>query len=170
MRYRLSSPFGGTSRRESSSRDAQITPTEGGTMRIHPRSSSIVILAALLALSIACSKKPSGEAESKPSDDAITRDLETRIAADPDTRDSQVAVAAKEGKVTLTGKAKTPVARKKVEQIAQEAPGVAAVDDQIAVEAPAEQAVAQPVAPPPPPPPPPPQPIVVPAGTVLTVR
>jgi len=139
-------------------------------MRIHPRSFSIVLLAALLALSIACSKKPSGEAESKPSDDAITRDLETRIAADPDTRDSQVAVAAKEGKVTLTGKAKTPVARKKVEQIAQEAPGVAAVDDQIAVEAPAEQAAAQPVAPPPPPPPPPPQPIVVPAGTVLTVR
>jgi hypothetical protein len=138
-------------------------------MRIHPRSFSIVLLAALLALSIACSKKPSGEAESKPSDDAITKDLETRIAADPDTRDSQVAVAAKEGKVTLTGKAKTPVARKKVEQIAQEAPGVAAVDDQIEVEAPAEQA-AQPVAPPPPPPPPPPQPIVVPAGTVLTVR
>ena len=138
-------------------------------MPIHARSFSIVFLAALLALSIACSKKPSGEAASKSSDDAITTDVETKIAADPDTKDSQVAVAATEGKVTLTGKAKTPAARKKVEQIAQEAPGVAAVDDQIAVEAPAEQAAAQPVAPPPPPPPPPP-PIVVPAGTVLTVR
>ena len=138
-------------------------------MRIHAGSLSIVLLAALLALSIACSKKPSGEDASKPSDDAIAKDVETKIAADPDTKDSQVAVAAKEGKVTLTGKAKTPVARKKVEQIAQEEPGVAAVDDQIAVEPPAEQAAAQPVAPPPPPPPPP-QPIVIPAGTVLTVR
>ena len=132
-------------------------------MRIRARSFSIVPLAAFLALSIACSKKPSG-------DDAIAKDVETKVAADPDTKDSQVTVAAKEGKVTLTGKAKTPVARKKVEQIAQEEPGVAAVDNQVAVESPTEQAAAQPVAPPPPPPPPPPQPIVIPAGTVFTVR
>lgn len=141
-------------------------------MHIHARFFSIVFLAPLLSLSIACSKKPSGEAASKPSDDAITRDVETKVAGDPDTKDSQVTVAAKEGKVTLTGKARTPVARKKVEQIAQEEPGVADVDDQIAVEPPAEQAAARPVAPPQPPPPlpPPPQPIVIPAGTVLTVR
>lgn len=123
---------------------------------------TIVILTALLGLSIACSK-------SKPSDDTITKDVETRVAADPDTKDSQVTVAAKEGKVTLTGKAKTPVAQKKAEQIAREEPGVTAVDDQIAVE-PAPEQAAQPVAPPPPPPPPPPQPIVVPSGTTLTVR
>lgn len=141
-------------------------------MRMHARSFSIILLAALLALSISCSKKPSGEAASKPSDDAITKDVELKVAADPDTKDSQVTVAATEGKVTLTGKAKTPVARKKVEQIAQEEPGVAAVDNQIAVEPPDEHAAAPAVAPPqpPPPPPPPPQPIVIPAGTVLTVR
>jgi len=90
------------------------------------------------------------------------------LPADPDTKDSQVAVAAKQGKVTLTGKVKTPVAQKKVEQIAREEPGVAAVDDQIAVEPDTAQA-AQPIVPPPPPPPPP-QPTVVPAGAVLTVR
>jgi hypothetical protein len=127
-------------------------------MRIPTKSISIVLLAALLGLSIACSKP-------KPSDDTITKDVETKVAADPDTKDSQVTVVAKEGKVTLTGKVKTPAVQKKVEQIAQEEPGVATVDDQIAVELAAEQA-AQPVAPPPPPP----QPIVVPAGTVLTVR
>jgi len=127
-------------------------------MRIQ-RSISVAALTVLLGLSIACTKSP------KPSDDAITQDVQTKVAADPDTKDSQVTVAAKEGKVTLTGKVKTPVARKKVEQIAQEEPGVAAVDDQTAVEPEPEQA-AQPVAPPPPPP----QPIVVPIGTTLVVK
>lgn len=127
-------------------------------MRTASKFLSIIILGALLGLSIACSK-------AKPSDDAITKDVETKVAADPDTKDSQVTVAAKEGKVTLTGKAKTTVAQKKVEQIAKEEPGVTAVDDQIAVETAPEQA-AQPVAPPPPPP----EPIVVPSGTTLTVR
>lgn len=128
-------------------------------MRICTKSISIVYVTALLGLLIACSK-PS--APSTASDDTITKDVQTKVAADPDTKDSTVAVAAKEGKVTLTGKVKTPEARKKVEQIAQEEPGVAAVDDQTAVEPVAEQA--QPA------PPPPPQPIIVPAGTTLTVR
>jgi len=127
-------------------------------MRINSKFFSIVILTVLLGLSIACSK-------AKPSDDTITKDVETKVAADPDTKDSQVTVAAKEGKVTLTGKAKTPAAQKKAEQIAKEEPGVTAVDDQIAVESAPEQAAA-PVAPPPPPP----EPIVVPSGTTLTVR
>ena len=136
-------------------------------MRTGSKLLSIVFLTALLGLSIACSKsKPNNDAVTKSttSDDTITKDVETKVAADPDTKDSQVTVAAKAGKVTLTGKAKTAVAQKKVEQIAQEEPGVTAVDDQIAVE-PAEQA-AQPVTPPPPPP----EPIVVPSGTTLTVR
>jgi len=130
-------------------------------MRAYARSLSIALLPALLGLSIGCTK-------AKPSDDTITKDVQTKVATDPDTKDSDVTVAASQGKITLTGKAKTPAAKKKVEQIAQEEPGVAAVDDQIAVEPPAEQA-AQP-APPPAPAPPPPQPIVVPAGTTLTVR
>jgi hypothetical protein len=131
-------------------------------MRIQ-KSIPLAVLTALLGLSIACTKSP------KPSDDVITQDVQTKVDADPDTKDSQVTVAAKEGKVTLTGKVKTPAARKKVEQIAQEEPGVAAVDDQTAVQPEAEQA-AQPAAPPAAPPPPPPQPIVVPTGTTLTVR
>jgi hypothetical protein len=120
------------------------------------QSISIALLTALLGLSVACSKS---------SDDTITKDVQARVAADPDTKDSQVNVAAKDGKVTLTGRVTTPAAQQKVEQIARAEAGVAGVDDQTAVQpGPAEQAAAQ--APPPPPPPP----VVVPAGTVLTVR
>jgi hypothetical protein len=135
-------------------------------MRIHKLTISIVLLTALLGLSIACSKKPS--------DDAIAKDIQTKIAADPDTKDSQVNVTAKEAKVTMTGQVKTPAAQQKIEQIAREEPGAAGVDDQTAVQPDASAAPApapaQAMAPPPPPvEKPKPQPIVVPSGTTLTI-
>jgi hypothetical protein len=136
--------------------------------KIHNSLVPIALLSLLLAFSIACSKRPS--------DDTIAKDIQDKVAADPDTKDSQVAVAAKEGKVTLTGKVKSPAAQQKVEQIAREEPGAAGVDDQTAVQPDesmaAPQAATQAAAPPPPPPveKPKPQPIVVPAGTTLTVR
>jgi hypothetical protein len=134
-------------------------------MRIQKISISIALLIALI-LSIACSRKPS--------DDTMAKDIQTKIAADPDTKDSQVNVTAQQGKVTLTGQAKTPAAQQKMEQIAKDEPGETGVDDQTAVSpdataAPAA-APAQAMAPPPPPPAPKPQPIVVPSGTMLTVR
>jgi len=113
------------------------------------------------------------------------------VAADPTTRDSQVTVAAKEGKVTLTGSVSSPAAQEKIEQFAHEEPGVSDVIDRTTVDsaamAPASQAAETPApaprqtatsspapapaaAPAPPPPAPKPQPIVVPAGTVLTVK
>ena len=134
-------------------------------MRIQKLSISIALLIALLGLSVACSKHPS--------DDTIAKDIQDKIAADPDTKDSQVSVADKDAKVTLTGQVKTPAAQQKVEQIAREEPGAAGVDDQTAVQAdamPAPAQAAQTMAPPPPPvEQPKPQPIVVPAGTTLTV-
>jgi len=133
-------------------------------MRIHKLSFSIALLTALLALSIACTR-------SSPADDSIAKDVQTKVAADPDTQDSQVTVAASAGKVTIKGKVKTPAAQKKVEQIAMAEPGVTGVDDKTAVQP--DLQAAQPTAPPaeaPAPPPPPPQPIVVPSGTTLTVR
>jgi hypothetical protein len=127
-------------------------------MRIHRLSLSIVLLTALIGLSIACSKRSS--------DDTIAKDIQDKVAADPDTKDSQVNVTAKDGKVTLTGKVKTPAAQKKVEQIAKEEPGEAGVDDQTAVQpdmtSAAEHAPAVEK--------PKPEPIVVPSGTALTVR
>jgi hypothetical protein len=127
-------------------------------MRIRKLSLSIVLLTALIGLSIACSKRSS--------DDTIAKDIQDKVAADPDTKDSQVNVTAKDGKVTLTGRVKTPAAQKKVEQIAKEEPGEAGVDDQTAVQpdmtSAAEHvpAVEKPK----------PEPIVVPSGTALTVR
>jgi hypothetical protein len=120
-------------------------------------------LVLLLGISIGCSKRTN--------DEQIQKDIQTKAAADPDTKDSDVVVASKEGKVTLSGKVKTPAAQQKLEQIAREEPGAAGVDDQTSIQPEAQTAQA----PPPPPPPPPveqpkPQPIVVPSGTALTVR
>lgn len=140
---------------------------------------SIVLVSVLVGFSIACSKRPS--------DEAIEKDIQTKVAADPDTKDSDVTVAAKDGKVTLTGNVKTPAARQKAEQIAREEAGAVAVDDQTALQpdaTPAPEQAAQSAAPeasasapaaapapaPTPVPPPPPPPIVVPSGTSVTVR
>ncbi len=132
-------------------------------MRTQKISISIALLIAL-SLSIACSRHPS--------DDTMAKDIQNKIAADPDTKDSQVNVTANQGKVTVTGQVKTTAAQQKVEQIAKDEPGETGVDDQTAVQpdASAAPAPAQAMAPPPPPPAPKPQPIVVPSGTMLTVR
>jgi|SRR5215469_2876942 len=124
----------------------------------HNPTISALILAVLMGCSLTCSRRPS--------DDAIAKDIQSKVAADPATRDSQVNVAAKDGKVTLSGAVSDSAAQQKVEQIAREESGVAGVDDQTTVGS--EPAMA--AAPPLPEEKPKPQPIVVPAGTVLTVR
>jgi hypothetical protein len=137
-------------------------------MRIHKRSISSVLFSVLLGLSIACSKDPS--------DDKISKDIQDKVAADPDTKDSQVTVASKDRKVTLTGKVKSSAAQKKAEDLAREEPGTVGVDDQTVVDSEGmsvtEQArsMAKAAPQPPPQPKPKPQPVVVPAGTTLTVR
>ncbi|HXJ93434.1 MAG TPA: BON domain-containing protein [Terriglobia bacterium] len=139
-------------------------------MRNRYYATMLVVLLGLMGMQIACSHHPS--------DDTITKDIQSKIAADPDTKDSQVNVATQDGKVTLTGTDTSQAAQQKVEQIAHAETGVTAVDDQTAVQAPAAQAPAeappaaapQEAAAPPPPPKPKPQPIIVPAGTVLAVR
>ena len=116
---------------------------------------SVVLLGVLMGFSVACSRRPS--------DDTAAKDIQNKVATDPETKDSQVNVVVKDGKATLSGKVSTPAAKQKVEQIAHEEPGVAGVDNQTTIEPEA-------TAPPPPMEKPKPQPIVVPAGTVLTVR
>jgi osmotically-inducible protein OsmY len=63
----------------------------------------------------------------------LRRTFRPKVASDPDTKDSPVAVAAKEGRVTLTGKVTTPVAQQKVEQVAREELGMAAIWAEIIV-------------------------------------
>jgi len=110
--------------------------------------------------------------QSRPSDEQIQKDIQTKAAVDADTKDSNVSVTAKEGKVTLAGKVPNDAAGKKFKQIAKEEPGVSDVDDETSIDTSLAAAAAPAPAPAAPvaPPPPPPQPIVVPAGTVLTVR
>ena len=130
-----------------------------------PRLIPTVILCGLLAFSLGCSKGPK--------DDKLADDIQQKIAADPDTKDTAVKVAAKSGKVTLSGTASSPAAQQKAELIARREEGVTDVDNRIAIGQPADAGAAPapaPVQAAAPEPPPPPQPIVVPSGTTLTVR
>jgi hypothetical protein len=134
---------------------------------------AFALLTTLLAVSVGCSRKPD--------DETVAKDIQQKLAADPDTKDANITVASKNGQVTLNGQATSPAARPKAEQIAKAEPGVSAVDDEIGVQqagAPpaAESAAAAAPAPaqaPPPPaekPKPKPQPVVIPAGTVIDVK
>lgn len=105
----------------------------------------IVLLSLVAGYSSGCSHRPK--------DEAIAKDIQAKVAADPDAKNANVQVASKDGKVTLTGTVETAAEQQKAEQIAHDEQGTVAVENQIVVQ----------------PPPPPPQPIVVPAGTVLTV-
>jgi len=127
-------------------------------------------LIVVVGLSVGCSKRRS--------DEQIINDIEAKVAADPQTKDSKVTVDAKNGRVVLEGTVPTSAARTKVEEIAGQEPGVSNLDDETSVEpilAAELQPTAEPsavpqMAPVQQSPPPPPKPIVLPAGTVLTVR
>jgi BON domain len=120
----------------------------------------------LVAFSVGCSKRPN--------DEQIKNDIQQKVAADPDTKDSSITVDSKAGKVDIQGNVPTPEARTKIEQIAKAEPGVSDLNDETMVApaaAPVVAAETQPSAPPPAPaPPPPPPPLVVRAGTPITVR
>ena len=127
----------------------------------------LALLSVLMAILAGCS--------SRPSDEAIATGIQAKIAADPETKEVPVQVASKDGKVTLTGTVKTASARQKLEQIARAESGAAGVDDQVTVQleaapAPGQEPTSTAQAAPPQAPAEAPKPIVVPAGTVLTVR
>jgi hypothetical protein len=137
------------------------------------RLTSILCLLAVGGMLTAC--------HSKPNDEVIAKDIQSKIASDPATQDSQVAVDSQEGKVTLKGTTKNATARQEIVNIAKAEPGVEAVDDQTSfgnqdmsggqmAPAPVQAPAPAQVEAPPPPPPPPPKPVVIPAGTILTVR
>jgi len=127
------------------------------------RQAIVILFLATLLMAVGCSKHSN--------DEAIVRDVQNKIAADPATKDSAVTATAKDGKVTLKGTAKDAAAQQRMEQIAHEESRVTGVDDETTVPSPApEQAASMPVpSPPPPVQQPESQPIVVPAGTELLV-
>ena len=119
---------------------------------------SVMLLAALISSLPGCSRSAS--------DEAMARDIQGKISSDPDTHDSPVRVAAKDGKVTLSGSVTSAEAQQKIDQIAREEPGAKGLDDQTTIDPEATQAAA---APNPVPEQPKPQPIVIPAGTLLVI-
>jgi len=136
-----------------------------------------LLVSILLGVAVGCSKQPS--------DETIAKGVQDKVAADPVAKDSTVSVTVKDGKVTLKGTVKDSATQKRLEQIGSEEPGAKVVDDETAVlqepvpapeqaaniPAPAPQQAADMPAPAPAPPEqkPKPQPIIVPAGTALTV-
>jgi hypothetical protein len=125
--------------------------------------SGTFFLAAILTFTTGCSKGAS--------DDTIAKDVQSKIEADPVTKDSPVTVTAQDGKVIIKGTAKDQPTQQRMEQIARDEPGAKGVDDETALLSaasadntppPAAAAAPAPAAPPP-------QPIVVPAGTGLVV-
>lgn len=120
---------------------------------------SFLLLTALIAWVSGCSRRAS--------DEAMAKDIQGKISSDPDTRDSPVSVAAKDGKVTLSGSVKSPAAQQKIDQIAHEEPGARGVDDQTTIQPDAAQAAE--AASPAPVEQPAPEPLVIPAGTVLVI-
>lgn len=129
-----------------------------------------ILLISLLVSGLAgCSKHANN--------DTLAQDVQSKIAADPVTKDAAVSVTAKDGKVTLRGTAKDTATQQRMEQIARQEPGATGVDDQTAVvpgpgsmQADNTSAAASTTAPAPAPAEAPkPEPIVVPAGTELTV-
>jgi BON domain len=123
----------------------------------HNPATSLLLLTALITALPGCSRRAS--------DEAMAKDIQGKISSDPDTSDSPVTVAAKDGKVTLSGSVRSPAAQQKIDQIAHEEPGARDVEDQTTIQpdatrapeavnsAPVEQ----------------PQPTVIPAGTALVI-
>jgi hypothetical protein len=122
--------------------------------------SGTFFLAAILTFTTGCSKGAS--------DDTIAKDVQSKIEADPVTKDSPVTVTAQDGKVIIKGTAKDQPTQQRMEQIARDEPGAKGVDDETALLS-AASADNTPPAAAPAPTAPPPQPIVVPAGTGLVV-
>jgi BON domain len=120
---------------------------------------SVLLVSVLTGFAIGCSHHLA--------DETIAKGIQNKISADTDTKDSQISVVSHDGKVTISGSVKSPVARQRVEEIARQEPGTTGLDDQTAVQSDAAQAPE--AATPTPAQPSKPQAILIPAGTVLTV-
>jgi hypothetical protein len=140
-----------------------------------------------------------GGCKKKPDDNLIKTDVQSKVSADEELKNDDLTIESRNGVVTIQGTVETEAERAKAKTIAKAEPGVTGIDDEIIVAPSAETVAAQSPAPgaapnaapeaathqPPAPepaapastptpepaaPPPPPKPVVLPAGTLLTVR
>ena len=94
-------------------------------MRIRNFYPSIALLTVLAGLTVGCSKHPN--------DETIAKDIQSKVAAAPETKDSDVQVTAKDGKVTLTVNVHSWTEAEEARRAAWAAPGVKMVDDRLAI-------------------------------------
>jgi hypothetical protein len=93
------------------------------------RTALLLSLATLAALALGCAKKP---------DDAqLATTIKAQMFSDPQTKDSGLQVAVKDGVVTLSGTVPSDAARYEAYKLATTTPGVTKVNDQTVVPAPA---------------------------------
>jgi len=96
------------------------------------RTALLLSLAALAAFALGCAKK---------SDDAqLATTIKAQMFSDPQTKDSGLQVAVKDGVVTLSGTVPNDAARYEAYKLATTTPGVTKVNDQTIVQAPAPPA------------------------------
>ncbi|MGH9863938.1 MAG: BON domain-containing protein [Candidatus Acidiferrales bacterium] len=97
------------------------------------RTTILVSLAALMlgALNVGCAKK---------TDDAqLATTIKAQMFSDPQTKDSSLQVAVKDGVVTLSGTLPSDAARYEAYKLASSTPGVTKVNDETVVQAPGQQ-------------------------------
>ena len=94
---------------------------------MHSRCLRRLCFLAIATLLLACTRHPKNDEE-------IQKDIQTKAAAEPTMKNSQITVEAKDGKVTLKGTVTTQEARTMLEALAKEEPGVSGLEDQTSVE------------------------------------
>jgi len=138
---------------------------------------ALFLIPLLLAFASGCSRNAA--------DKKIAEDIQEKVTADPDTKEAEIYIATKGGKVTVVGSVRTSAARQRVEEIAQQEPGISGVNNQLVIEpepepegpplsvasdttppAPSRNPTSDPV----PADPPKSESILVPAGTSLVIR
>lgn len=93
------------------------------------RNALLLSLATLAALALGCATKPN--------DAQLTTSIKAQMFSDPQTKDSGLQVAVKDGVVTLSGTVPSDAARYEAYKLATTTPGVTKVNDQTVVQAPA---------------------------------
>src|SRR5487761_615795 len=96
-------------------------------MRMRKSRRVLLASAAALALTIGCAKKDN--------DAQLATTIKAQMFSDPQTKDSGLQVAVKDGVVTLSGTVSSDAARYEAYKLATTTPGVTKVNDQTVVQA-----------------------------------
>jgi len=102
---------------------------QGGIKMRRTRTALLLSLATFTALALGCATKPN--------DAQLATTIKAQMFSDPQTEDSGLQVAVKDGVVTLSGTVPSDAARYEAYKLATTTPGVTKVNDQTVVQAPA---------------------------------